>query len=164
MNPALLFIFGLIINLLPDTRFFGFKRLLYRTAGATIGKNVRICSSVKISGNGKLIVGDGTWIGHETLIISSSSIMIGCNVDIAPRVYLGTGTHEINLKSPGIAGEGISRSIIIGDGCWLGVGSTILPGTELGDKCIVAAGAVLTKNFPSYKMVAGVPAKIIKDL
>lgn len=159
-----LFLIRFLILLLPDTRCFGFKRFLYRFVGAKIGKNVRICSSVKISGNGNLSIGDNTWIGHETLIICSSTVIIGSNVDIAPRVFIGTGTHKVDLNAAGVAGEGISKDVIIGDGCWLGAGSIILPGTELGEKTVVAAGAVVTKSFGSYLVVGGVPARVIKSL
>lgn len=164
MNSSLLFLIKILLFFIPETRFFSFKRVLYRMAGAGIGKNVRICSSVKILGNGKLTVGDNTWIGHETLIICSSRVTIGSNVDIAPRVYIGTGTHEISLDSPGIAGEGVSKDVIIGSGCWMGVGSVILPGVELGSKCLVAAGAVVSKSYESNVMLGGVPAKMIKVL
>lgn len=92
-----------------------------RLAGAKIGKNVRICSNVSIIGNGSLVIGDNTWIGHETMIICSADIIIGSNVNIAPRCCVGTGTHEINYDTtiPNIAGKGLSFPIIIGDGCWM---------------------------------------------
>lgn len=129
-----------------------------------MGNNVRICSSARILGNGSLIIGDNTWIGHETLIICSSSVTIGSNVDIAPRVFIGTGTHEIDLTTAGVAGEGISKDVVIGNGCWLGAGSIILPGIVIGEKTVVAAGAVVTKSFNSHQVIGGVPARIIRDL
>ena len=164
MKTNLLFFINILKILIPETRCFGFKRLLYRMAGAKIGKNVRICSSAKITGNGTLSIGENTWIGHEALIISSSSIIIGKNVDIAPRVYIGTGTHIIDIKSSNIAGAGISKDVVINDGCWLCVNSTFLPGTEVGLKSIVAAGAVVINNVPDYTVVGGVPAQNLKKL
>ena len=164
MKPSLLYLLSFLIYLLPDTRCFSLKRSLYRFAGADIGENVRICSSAKISGNGNLSIGVNSWIGHETMIISSSNVAIGSNVDIAPRVFIGTGTHEIDLTTAGIAGQGISKDINIGDGCWLGAGSIILPGVEIGQRTVVAAGAVVSKSFGSYLLIGGVPAKIIKSL
>ncbi len=149
---------------MPDTRFFGLKRILYRSAGATIGKNVRICSSAKILGNGSLTIGENTWIGHETMIISSSNILIGKNVDIAPRVYIGTGTHEVDPTGSHSAGQGISKEIIIEDGVWIGVNSTILPGVNIGQKTIIAAGSVVTKSFQKLLVIGGIPAKFIKKL
>lgn len=154
----------LIFKLLPETKAFGFKRILLRGAGVKIGANSRVCSSVRIMGNGELIIGENTWIGPETMIISSSKIYIGSNVDIGPRVYIGTGTHVIDVKSKNIAGAGLNRDIKIGNGCWIGVSSTILPGVFLKDKIIVAAGAVVNMSWSSLNIIGGIPAKKIKNL
>ena len=60
MNGIGLYLVGHIIRLLPDTHCFGIKRCLYRMAGVQIGRNVRICSSAVISGDGHLSIGDNT--------------------------------------------------------------------------------------------------------
>jgi acetyltransferase-like isoleucine patch superfamily enzyme len=149
---------------MPETKCFRSKRILYRLAGVKIGMNVRICSSVTILGNGLLSMGDNTWIGHQTCIISTSSVVIGNDVDIAPRVYLGTGSHEIDIETPGIAGKGINKDIEISNGCWIGAGAIVLPGAFLGEKSIIAAGAVVKGVFNPYSLIGGVPAKFIKIL
>ncbi|WKW45557.1 acyltransferase [Myroides sp. JBRI-B21084] len=164
MRTSLLYLYNFLNIFLPDTKFFKFKVFMLKLAGATVGKNVRICSSTKILGNGKLTIGNNTWIGHECMIICSSSITIGNNVDIAPRVYIGTGTHIIDVNSKNIAGEGISKDVIICNGCWIGVNSTILPGVMLEEKAIVAAGSVVTKDVLTFYLVGGVPAKPIKKI
>jgi acetyltransferase-like isoleucine patch superfamily enzyme len=156
---------SLLFKILPETRCFILKTVLLRLAGVKIGKNVRICSSARIIGNGQLSIGDNTWIGSEAIIISSSSIIIGCNVDIGPRVYIGTGTHEMNSNSLNAAGNDMSLDVMIEDGCWLGVNSTILPGTILRAKSILAACSVLTKKMDRPNLLlAGVPASIKKVL
>lgn len=164
MNSLRLFIVNKLLSLFPETRAFEFKRILYRWAGVNVGENVRICSSVKILGIGELNVHDNTWIGPGTVIFCSSKITIGANCDIAPCVYIGDGTHKIDLDGDRIAGEDTSDSITIGDGCWLCVNCTILPGVVLGSKCVVAAGAVVTESSDDMKLLAGIPAKPVKDL
>ena len=63
------------------------------------------------------------------------------------------------------AGAGFSQPIVIGDGCWVGACSVILGGVTLGDGCVVGAGAlVLAGNYPPNVLLAGVPAKIKKEL
>lgn len=163
MNSVRLYIVSIVIKIIPETRAFGLKRRLYRWAGVCIGKNVRICSSVHIIGSGELEIGDNTWIGHKTLIVASSKITIGNNVDIAPNVYIGTGTHEITPSKDRIASVEISKNIIIGDGCWLCANCLILPGIKLGKKCVIAAGAVVTKSFNDMHLIAGVPAESKKE-
>lgn len=158
MKSWALYIVNLVFRLLPETKCFGLKRALLRFAGAKIGKNVHICSSVSILGAGNLSIGDNTWVGHHVILIPSSYIEIGANVDIAPKVFIGTGTHVIDPDSSRVAGNGISKDVIIGNGCWLCVSSSILAGVRIGEKSIVAAGAVVTKSFGDNILIAGVPA------
>jgi acetyltransferase-like isoleucine patch superfamily enzyme len=164
MITIILYFYNCITLVLPETKLFGFKNAILRLAGVEIGKNVRICSSTKILGNGKLSIGDNTWIGQQGLIISSSNIIIGSNIDIAPRVYIGNGTHVIDLNSANIAGAGISKDINIGDGSWICVNCTILPGVNIGVKNIIAAGSTVAKSTENNSMYGGVPTKLIKKL
>ena len=97
MNSKKLFLYHLLMLFIPATKLFNLKSTLLRWCGADIGKNVRIVSSAKFYLNGKLIVGDNTWIGHEVLIVGGNApIKIGKDCDIAPRVTIASGTHKIN--------------------------------------------------------------------
>lgn len=169
MNTKILYIYNIIRLFLPETSLFSLKNKILRLAGAKIGNNVRICSSVKILGDGDLEIGDNVWIGISTLIVSSKSkqnpntkITIGSNIDIAPRVYIGTGTHVIDINSENIAGEGISYDITIENGCWICAESTLLPGVRIGSKTIVAAKTLVNKDLLGNSVYAGIPAKFIK--
>lgn len=164
MRSARLFLVRVLTCFIPETRGFGLKRSLYRWAGVKVGKGVRINSSAKISGIGQLSIGDNTWIGPEVMIVCSSEITIGANCDIAPRVFIGDGTHLITKEQDRIAGIDISKPIHIGNGCWLCVNCTILSGVSIGEKCVVAAGAVANDDYGSMKLLAGVPAKVVKNI
>ena len=166
MNSKFLYLYNLIKFVLPETGLFAFKSYFLNFLGAKIGRNVRVCSSVKIIGNGRLTIGDNVWIGLDVMIVASGggSIYIDENVDVGPKVFLGTGTHEVCLNKDRIAGKGISKDISIGKGTWIGAGSIILPGVTVGSMCMIAAGSVVTKDVPNFTMVGGVPAKKIRDL
>lgn len=164
MKTSVLYFANCIFRMLPETKCFGLKRGLLRLSGAKIGSNVRICSSVMIIGAGELTIGDNTWVGHRCLISASSSIKIGKNVDIAPNVYIGNGTHEITPDKERIASIELAKDIVIKDGCWLCANVTILPGVTVGDKCVVAAGSVVTKSYGNMKLLAGIPADIKKNI
>lgn len=164
MRTFISYINNLVIPLIPETKGFGVKRLLWRMAGAKIGKNVKISSSCKILGAGELSIGDNTWIGYQVMFVTSSSIEIGMNVDIAPRVYIGTGTHTINADSSRVASTDVSEDVCIGNGTWICANATILPGSVVGQNCVVAAGAVVKGEYKARTLIGGVPSRMIKSL
>jgi len=165
MNSIVLYFYNLFAIFLPETKFFRLKCLILKQAGVVIGSNVRICSSVRIIGDGRLSIGDNCWIGSQTLIISSfpAIVKLGNNVDIAPKVYIGTGSHEIDMIRDHSAGKGISLDVLIDDGVWVCTGALLLPGVIIGKKSIIAAGSIVTKNVPKYSLAVGSPSKIVKE-
>jgi acetyltransferase-like isoleucine patch superfamily enzyme len=157
------YIIQFLFSVLPDTRLYRFKAFLLRLRGFQIGDNVRVVSSVKLKLK-YLSVEDNSFIGHETLIAGGDALVqIGQNVGIAPRCVIITGTHEIG-DSTNRAGEGKSESIIIGDGTWIGAHSTILGGVCIGHGCVIAAGSLVCEDIDDNRLVAGVPAKVIRKL
>lgn len=88
-------------------------------------------------------------------------IFLGRGSYIAPNVGLITANHKLDDLDSHEDG----RDIHIGEGCWIGMNSVVLPGVTLGARTIVAAGAVVTKSFPEGNaVIGGVPAKVIKRL
>ncbi len=90
-------------------------------------------------------------------------IVIGANCDIGPGVEFIPGSHDIGTASRR-AGRGTAHPITVGNGCWIGARSVILGGVSIGDGCIVAAGAVVTQNVAPHTLVAGVPARVKRQL
>lgn len=162
--PWRLSLYAILKNFIPETKCFGLKRILLRWCGIKISNNVRVCSSANIMGTGSLHIEGSTWVGHQCLVIATDKITIGAYVDIGPRVYIGTGSHLIDLDGPHTAGAGFAKPIVINNGAWLGAGSLILPGVTIGEKAVVAAGAVVTADVPPRVLVGGVPARIIRRL
>ncbi len=94
-------------------------------------------------------------------IQAMNGIHVGRNLWVGPGVKIISANHDPCDYARHIK----TNPIKIGDDCWLGSNCVILPGVELGDHTIVAAGAVVTKSFDEGDiMLAGVPAKIIKRL
>lgn len=167
LSPFRLWLRKLLTCWLPETRFFGFKVASLRWCGVEIGKNVRINSSAVFSGNGRLVIGDDVWVGAGDAIsvTSPAEIVIGSHVDLGPQVMIITGSHKIDPQGTHIGGAGDSKSVRIGNGCWLGARATILSGVELAEKTLVAAGAVVTESIKTpCSLIAGVPAKEKKVL
>jgi maltose O-acetyltransferase len=142
---------------------FDLKRRLLAFAGADLGTNVRLMG-LKILGPFELRVGDNTFIGEDTFLVGAidSRIRIGKDCDISSKVTLVTGTHELDPDGEKMAGEGFGKDIVIGNGVWVGIGATILGGVTIGNRAIIGAGSVVTRDVPDYCVVAGNPAKVIK--
>lgn len=165
MNSLLLWAYRLLTVWLPESRSFGWKNFLLRCAGVRIGLNVRIYSSARIIGTGPLEIGDDVHIGPEVMIYTSgvSKVAIGSHVDIAARVTILTGSHEIDPVGAHAAGTGTGRDVVIADGCWIGANAIVLGGTVLQEKTVVAAGAVVRAGVErGHCLLAGVPAVLKK--
>lgn len=82
---------------------------------------------------------------------------------IAAYCRIVTVNHSLNYlerRRP----DGAAKPVEIGEDCWLGIGVTVLPGVTIGKGCVVAAGAVVTKDVAPFTLVGGVPAKLIRYL
>jgi len=112
---------------------------------------------------GDVIIGDHTRIGlHNTII---GPVTIGSHVNLAQGITVTALNHNFEDTNKRIDEQGVSTTpVTIGDDVWIGANAVILPGVHIGNHCVVAAGAVVTKNVPAHSLVAGVPAKIIKQL
>lgn len=112
---------------------------------------------------GDVIIGDHTRIGlHNTII---GPVTIGCHVNLAQGITVTALNHNFENSDKRIDEQGVSTTpVIIEDDIWIGANAVILPGVTIGNHSVVAAGAVVTKNVPPHSLVAGVPAKIIKQI
>lgn len=155
MNAKKIFFYHFLMNFIPATKLFKLKSYLLRWCGAIVGENVRIVSSAKFYTSGSLQIGDNTWLGHEVLISGgSANISIGMNCDIAPRVSIISGTHKINrIGEKKIAGEGYSKSIVIGDGCWLCANSLVLGGAKIGKNCILKPNCSVSASIEAENII-----------
>ena len=160
---AKLFLYHKISILLPETRFYHLKSSMLQKCGFSVHPSARITSSAKFIGAFNLSVGEDTYIGHDVLIAGGNcTISIGNACDLAPRVNLITGTHEIDMTSVHSAGKGYSRDIIIEDGVWIGACVTVLGGVRIGAKSVIAAGSTVTHDIPANVIAAGTPCEVIK--
>ena len=112
---------------------------------------------------GDVVIGDHTRIGiHNTII---GPVCIGNHVNLAQGITVSALNHNFEDKNKRIDEQGITtRPVMIGDDVWIGANAVILPGVTIGRHCVVAAGAVVTKDVPDNSLVAGVPAKLIKQI
>ena len=111
---------------------------------------------------GDVTIGDYTRIGIHCTVIGP--VCIGSHVNLAQGITVTALNHNFEDATKRIDEQGVStKPVVIGDDVWIGANAVILPGVTIGSHCVVAAGAVVTKDVPDNTLVGGVPAKVIKN-
>jgi acetyltransferase-like isoleucine patch superfamily enzyme len=108
-----------------------------------------------------ITIGKNVFINHACSFLDMGGITIEDDVLIGPKVNLITENHPLN---PNDRKSLICNPIVVKHNAWIGAGATILPGVTIGENSVVAAGAVVTVDVPPNTIVAGVPAKHIKNI
>lgn len=108
-------------------------------------------------------VGNNFFANFDCILLDTCPITIGDNVLLAPRVQIYTAAHPLDVGAR-TSWLGCGKAVSIGDNCWLGGNSVILPGVHLGNNVIVGGGAVVTRSFGDDVVIAGNPARVIKHL
>jgi maltose O-acetyltransferase len=161
-KPSLLWLSQVIIGLLPPTRFYGLKARLLSMSGVDIHPTARICSSAKIITSGYLAIGAETHIGHQVFIAGGGApITIGSHCDIGPCVRILSGDHEFATTGPRAAGPGYSKPIVIEDGAWIGATTLILKGVRIGQRAVICAGSVVTRDIPPESYAVGTGTSLV---
>ena len=127
-----------------------------------------------VKGMWNLSVGDGTSIPKgSTIYCTDAACTIGKKVLFGPKPTIITGDHRIDILGKYMADvtveekfvDGVNvydQPVVIEDDVWCGANVTILKGVTIGHGSVVAAGAVVTKSFPPYSIIGGIPAKLLK--
>ncbi len=111
-----------------------------------------------------LKIGNNSNIGPYSYIGCSGYIEIGDNVMISPRVSIYAENHLFDRTDIPMKEQGVKKQFVkIEDDCWIAANSIILAGVTIGKGSVVAAGSVVSSDVPPYSVVAGVPARIIKQ-
>lgn len=110
-------------------------------------------------------IGDNVGINARCWISGSGNLKIGNNVLIGPHVVIHTANHNFQNTMKPISQQGHTlKAVCIEDDVWLGANSTVLPGVTIGEGCVIAAGAVVSKDTEPFGVYVGVPAKKIDKI
>ena len=137
------------------------RRALLKRCGLRVGTGI-VESGCWFFGD-NIDFGEWAMINHRCYFDARDRITLGAKVGLAPEVMLVTSGHlpgnATNRRGPFTSGP-----LRIGDGVWLGTRATVLGGLSIGAGCVVAAGAVVTRDLEPHGLYAGVPARRLKDL
>ena len=118
---------------------------------------------IKCQGASGIKIGNGTYIGPFTQIISVGPISIGENCLIAGQCFIVSGDHPTDGTGPINKTVKPANGITIGNGCWIGANVKIVDGVKIGNGVVIGAGSVVTRNIPDNTIAVGCPAHVIKE-
>jgi acetyltransferase-like isoleucine patch superfamily enzyme len=122
------------------------------------GEGTSVYENVYVYGEPK--VGKNVWIGPLVILDATGGLEIGDGCDISCNVMIFTHSTHARVISEGKSGV-IRKPVVIGSFTYIGSGAIILPGSKIGDHCVIGAGAVVTSDVPPYSAAFGVPARIV---
>lgn len=130
-----------------------------------LGKNTVIECTGSLSAIGRGVeIGNNTTFGGDCFFGAAGGIKVGNDVVAGQYIRFHSENHNYDRKDILIREQGVThKGIKIGSNCWIGSGVVFLDGAEVGNGCVVAANAVVTKKFPDNVIIGGTPAKILKE-
>jgi len=133
-----------------------------KKGGKLFAQNCQFYSGVRleIGESGTLVIGNGTYLNRNTLIVCEDRVEIGKNCKIAwDVIIMDSDLHPISDSSPIV-----NKPVRIEDDVWIGCRSIVLKGVTIGRGAVIAAGSVVTKDIPPGTIYGGSPAKLIAAL
>ena len=108
-------------------------------------------------------IGDHVFLNFLCTILDCNEVHIGHHVMIGPAVQIYTAAHLLQAEAR-IQGWEVAKPIVIEDNVWIGGGAILLPGVRIGRNAVVGAGAVVPRSVPANTVVAGNPARVIREI
>lgn len=140
------------------------KAAFLRMCGARVGKRVVFYPGVWITPAKGLSLADDVDLALDVLLTCGGGVQIGARTLVGYRTQILSANHRIPPGKDRIFGSGHEKSpVVIGEDVWIGANVIVLPGVSIGDGSVIAAGSVVTKNVPEYSIVAGVPARVVRN-
>jgi putative colanic acid biosynthesis acetyltransferase WcaF len=138
---------------------FAWRRLVLRMMGASVGKNVHVYSTSRIYFPWLLTIGDDSAIGEGALIYNLGPVVLGSRTTISHCAHLCAGTHDYRDPTLPL----LRPPIHVGSDAWVCASAFIGPGVTIGDGAVVGAASVVVRNVQPWTVVAGNPAKVIRE-
>lgn len=131
-------------------------------SGVMLDRHVVLLTTGRQRRSPRICIQDRVYVNRFTVVDATERIEIGPNTMIGPNCYITDHDHGTAAEDRVGDQPFVNEPVDVGTDVWIGAGAIVLKGVEIGDHAIVAAGAVVTKSVPSYGVVAGVPAQVIR--
>lgn len=133
------------------------RKFLYRLAGMQLGQRSYIYSGAEIRNPKGIRIGNDVIVGHNAILDGRCGLTIEDNVNLSTGVWIWTMQHDHNCPDFSAVGG----PVVVETNAWLSARTIVLPNLRIGQGCVVAAGAVVTKSTDEYHLYGGIPAKVI---
>lgn len=110
-----------------------------------------------------MVIDEKVFFNFNCVVLDVTYVTIGSRTLFGPNVQIYTATHPLNYKERA-SGLEYAKPITIGEDVWVGGSVVICPGVTIGDRCVIGAGSVVTKDIPADTFAAGNPCKVIRTL
>jgi maltose O-acetyltransferase len=128
-----------------------------------IPQSTTICPPFHCDHGTGIILGENVFMNYDCIMLDGGYIRIGKHTLIGPHCQFYTPQHPMDYVERREEKE-TAYPITIGEDCWLGGNVVVCPGVAIGNRCIIAAGSVVTKDIPDDSLAAGVPAVVKRSL
>lgn len=128
-----------------------------------IPQSTTICPPFHCDHGTGIILGENVFMNYDCIMLDGGYIRIGKHTLIGPHCQFYTPQHPMDYVERREEKE-TAYPITIGEDCWLGGNVVVCPGVSIGNRCIIAAGSVVTKDIPDDSLAAGVPAVVKRSL
>lgn len=129
---------------------------------AAVGEGTWIEPPFYCDYGGNITLGERVFMNFNCVILDCAKVTIGSNVFFAPAVQIYAATHPLDHLVRRTLEYG--KPVTIGDDVWVGGGAIVLPGVRVGSRSVIGAGAVVTRDVPEGVVVAGNPARVVREL
>jgi putative colanic acid biosynthesis acetyltransferase WcaF len=132
---------------------------LLRLFGARVPARFLVGNAVRVYFPWELTIGANAAVSDRVTFYNLGGVRLGDRVVVSQDAYFCGGTHDYTLPNYPL----ITKAIVVEDDVWIGAGAFIGPGVSIGAGAVVGARAVITRDVPPWKVVAGNPARIVRD-
>jgi acetyltransferase-like isoleucine patch superfamily enzyme len=121
---------------------------------------------ITIAEQGRVRIGEGCFLNIGTMIASRDEVTIGDHVMFANGCFVADSSHRFDDPDTPVTWQGFTSKgpTRIGSNSWFGVNCVVTTGVTVGERCVIGANSVVTKDLPPRTIAAGAPAKVIREI
>lgn len=154
-----------LIHPIRMLHYYGYSHALQR-GRMTMGRDVRLAPNSSFRNGERIALGDQVQIGEYCALwagAQTSWIRVGARTTFGPNCFVTSADYGLAAGERITDQPMVERDVIIEEDCWIGTKAVITAGVTLGAGCVVGAGSIVTKDVPAGAIVAGNPAKVIRQ-